>query len=908
MTNASQSKTPPSLEELDLKKVAKANISNLIVKFEELKKRNQLATYNEAQTRNEFIEPMFAFLGWDMRNLRHSREVITEESVSAGRVDLSFQLHGMPVFFLEAKSIKINLDEWKWAEQAINYSWNKSVSWAILCDFEGLKIFNADLPPKNLASNLFLEFSYDEYEDRFEELWLLSKEAFIKQELNERAEKWRKSEKRTQVGQNLFEDLMSWRNLLTKQIAKENKVDTEVLNEGVQTILDRLIFIRTAEDRKIVSPILEALFKSKPTTFYSEIKKLFVEFDKSFNSKLFSHRNCDQWEIESKTLLKIVSGLYMEKKGYKYDFSVITADVLGGMYEQYLSYVQNEKTDSTHKSKRKAQGIYYTPKYIVDYLLDESLEKLIHKDMKQRPLRILDPACGSGSFLIAAYDRVLEAQNRHAQASLYDSFEILQRTLYGVDIDDQAIEVAQLNLLLKALVEKTLLPTLQQNIKHGNSLIFGEVLDLQDLFGDDIYANKPFNYPLEMPKVFEEGGFDLVIGNPPYVFARGGSFENSVKEFYKNNYEVAQYQLNTYALFIERAFQLLKPDGYLAFIVPNTWLTIQAFSGLRRYLLENTGSLKIINIFDKVFSAANVDTCLLIAKKGVGGDVVLGQISNGKIEEFGNYPKAEFIGPEYMINIALLKNSGNSRLIAKLNSLGRPLSQFATVKAGLKAYEVGKGSPKQSEKMKNQRVYHSTQRIDETYRKYLEGKDVQRYDVQWGGQWIKYGECLAAPRDPELFLGERILVRQIPSKPPYSINASLVVEDYINDINSMIITNFKGFEPKYILGLLNSRLMTFWFVNTFDKFQRKTFPQFKVNELATFPIFVASEGSHDQIIKAVDGILQSKKHLDKAVEGSSRYQEILKHLTKLSNELDRIVYTIVGLDADEIAIVEGTNT
>jgi len=890
--------------EITTKESAMNGIKNLVEKYREIESTGKLSAYNEAQTRNEFIEPMFEYLGWDMRNLRNKREVITEETVSSGRVDLSFQLQGMPVFFLEAKAIRVNLDEWKWAEQAINYSWNKSVSWAVLSDFEGVKIFNADLPPKNLASNLFLELKFDEFEDRFDDLWLLSKESFQSQELDLRAEKWRKSDKRTQVGQKLFEDLMSWRNLLTKQISKQNAVNLEDLNEGVQTILDRLIFIRTAEDRKIVSPSLEPLLKAKSANLYNDLKKLFVEFDKTFNSKLFALHNCDHWELESKTLTKIVSGLYVEENGYKYDFNVITADVLGGMYEQYLSFVQNEKTDSTHKSKRKAQGIYYTPKLIVDFLLDESLEKLIQRKTKGQPLRILDPACGSGSFLIAAYDRLIEAQNRVAQTSLYDSFEILQGSLYGVDIDEQAVEVAQLNLLLKALVEKTLLPTLQQNLKHGNSLIFGEPIELQDIFGAEVYDNKPFNYSKEMPSVFTNGGFDLVIGNPPYVFARGGSFENNVKEFYKDHYQVAQYQLNTYALFIERAFQLLKPGGFLAFIVPNTWLTIQTFSGLRKFLLENTSTLRIINIFDKVFSAANVDTCLLIAEKGSGGDVVLGEIINGGVEEIGHFAKLDFTAPEYMINIALLKNSENGKLITKINSKGRPLSDLATVKAGLKAYEVGKGKPKQTEKMKSERIYHSQAPRDDTYRKYLEGKDVRRYHSKWGGQWLKYGDCLAAPRDAQLFQDKRILVRQIPSRPPYSINAWLVDGDFVNDINSMIITNFREVPPEYLLGILNSKLMTFWFINTFDKFQRKTFPQFKVNELATFPIFSALESEQQSIIRLVLSIQDSQQHLAETTEGSSRFVEISKHLQELDSALDALVYSIVGLTPEEILIVE----
>ena len=890
--------------EITTKESARTGIKNLVEKYREIESTGKLSTYNEAQTRNEFIEPMFEYLGWDMRNLRNKREVITEESVSSGRVDLSFQLQGMPVFFLEAKAIRINLDEWKWAEQAINYSWNKSVSWAVLSDFEGVKIFNADLPPKNLASNLFLELKFDEFEDRFDDLWLLSKESFQAQELNLRAEKWRKSDKRTQVGQKLFEDLMSWRNLLTKQISKQNAVNLEDLNEGVQTILDRLIFIRTAEDRKIVSPSLEPLLKAKSANLYNDLKKLFVDFDKAFNSKLFSQHNCDKWEIESKTLSKIVSGLYLEENGYKYDFSVITADVLGGMYEQYLSFVQNEKIDSAHKSKRKAQGIYYTPKLIVDFLLDESLEKLIQRRTKGQPLRILDPACGSGSFLIAAYDRLIEAQNRVAQTSLYDSFEILQGSLYGVDIDEQAVEVAQLNLLLKALVEKTLLPTLQQNLKHGNSLIFGEPIELQDIFGAEVYDNKPFNYSKEMPSVFTNGGFDLVIGNPPYVFARGGSFENNVKEFYKDHYQVAQYQLNTYALFIERAFQLLKPGGYLAFIVPNTWLTIQTFSGLRKFLLENTSTLKIINIFDKVFSAANVDTCLLIAEKGTGGDVVLGEITNGGVEEIGHFAKLDFTAPEYMINIALQKDVEGMSIVKKISEKSKPLSDFCDVKTGLKAYQIGKGKPKQTEKQKANRVFHSQEKLDDSYMKYLEGRDVKRYLLGWGGQWLKYGKFLAEPRSIELFTGERILVRQIPSKPPYSINATIVDEPILNDINSMVIRNFQGVSPKYVLGVINSKLSTYWFVNTFDKFQRKTFPQFKINELATFPIFTASDRDKESVIKLVDSIQESQQHLASVSEESSRYKEISKHLDALNTSLDKLIYEIAGLTSDEVQIVE----
>ena len=160
----------------------------------------------------------------------------------------------------------------------------------------------------------------------------------------------------------------------------------------------------------------------------------------------------------------------------------------------------------------------------------------------------------------------------------------------------------------------------------------------------------------------------------------------------------------------------------------------------------------------------------------------------------------------------------------------------------------------------------------------------------------------------ELFTGERILVRQIPSKPPYSINATIVNEPILNDINSMVIRNFQGVSPKYVLGVINSKLTTYWFVNTFDKFQRKTFPQFKINELATFPIFKASEGEQESVIKLVDSIQETQQHLATVTEGSSRFKEIAKHLDALNTSLDELIYKIAGLTGEEILIVENLNS
>jgi len=182
------------------KQEAKQQIEKLVEKYQRIAEAGKVKSYNEAQTRNEFIEPLFEFLGWDMRNRVTDNEVTTEENVSGGRIDLAFRFNNIPVLFLEAKAMKVDLDEWKWAEQAINYSWNKSVTWAILTDFEIVKIFNAEIPPKNISQNLFIEIKCQDYINRFDQLWLLSKESFEQKLLDKEAQKWGKLTTRKQVG------------------------------------------------------------------------------------------------------------------------------------------------------------------------------------------------------------------------------------------------------------------------------------------------------------------------------------------------------------------------------------------------------------------------------------------------------------------------------------------------------------------------------------------------------------------------------------------------------------------------------------------------------------------------------------------------------------------------------------
>jgi type I restriction-modification system DNA methylase subunit len=564
-----------------------------------------------------------------------------------------------------------------------------------------------------------------------------------------------------------------------------------------------------------------------------------------------------------------------------------------------LGYVQGRKSEEKQKSKRKSQGIYYTPKYIVEYLIKETLGEVLKKTKPKElaKIKIIDPACGSGSFLTAAYDKILETlAKQNPQTSLFAKFDILKENIFGVDLDAQAVEIAQLNLLLKVLSQKTKLPTLQHNLRVGNSLIEKGDKNL-----------KPFDFNNEFKEVIEQGGFDVIIGNPPYVFARGGHFDERTKQYYYENFPLASYQLNTYLLFIDRAFRLLKKGGYFGFIIPNTWLTIDTFSPLRKFLLEETSDLQIINIFDKVFGEANVDTCLLIFKKGKSSNVKLGEFRDGQLAIVGDFPVSQFKKNNYIINIALAKSKDKSAILDKVREKAKPLSDFAIASTGLKAYQIGKGKPTQKAEIKNSRAFHSDDRKNDTYKKYLEGRDVCRYYLGWSGEYLSYGDWLAEPRKSVPFNGARILIRQIPSPPPHSINAVFTDKEFLNDINSMVVFDFKC-EALYLLAVLNSKITTFWFVNTFDKFQRKTFPQFKVKELATFPIPNASPADQEKIAKKTQTMLDLNKELQATSANTDKHNSLKREIEKLDREIDEVIYKLYGLTAEEIKVTESVKS
>lgn len=590
-------------------------------------------------------------------------------------------------------------------------------------------------------------------------------------------------------------------------------------------------------------------------------------------------------------------------------------------------------------NKKKKEGVFYTPPQIAAYIVEETIGSwledcklklgystlptlsqqnfltpdysLLKKDksmyslqdeinsqdkvrqqhrafwkaLKKRiqRIKVLDPACGPGVFLhqvmcyLSAMERKIDEEieklsplNSHLKKFTPHS---LISSIFGVDIDPQVIPLARYELLKQIHPHTRRYHLLDHNIKSGNSLI------------DDpqIAPQSAFDWEKEYPEILNNGGFDIIIGNPPWVFAREGKFDPISKEYLYRNYRLSDYQLNTYPLFIEKSFQLLKDYGYLGFIIPNTWLTIHRFSRLREFILENTTHTKIINIYGKIFEQARVDSSILILKKNTSSKdkenrrITLGEMKNGETHIIGEFHPLQFKSRLSTINFSFLKNPTVHQVMQEINNHSRPLSEIARVSTGVKVYQTGKGNPPQTRETGAKRLFHSHQPLGISYKKYLEGKNVGRYTLIWSCEYVNYGEWIAEPRKSVDFSAPRILVRQIPSKPPYCINSVFTTLEYINDINSMVVLDFKE-SPLFILACLNSRIISSWFIHRFDKHQRKLFPQFKVGELANFPIPFANTQQIKSLETKVLQIIELKK--SSSVQVSQNIQQEMELLDK----------------------------
>ncbi|MDD2716798.1 MAG: TaqI-like C-terminal specificity domain-containing protein [Candidatus Wallbacteria bacterium] len=500
--------------------------------------------------------------------------------------------------------------------------------------------------------------------------------------------------------------------------------------------------------------------------------------------------------------------------------------------------------------------------------LDKSIKKILEKEKKSLDI-----------------DNLFESQNIIREKTI--ELNALHRTFFKAIRKKEKDELRkQIDKLEWELIEASL----QEQ---------GKITELKNLEKIKKANIKPFFlWKLHFSEVFlDKKGFDIVVANPPFIFSRDSAkkgFTQKDKDFFYKNYRLSEYQLNYYPLFLEKGTDLLRQNGCISFITPNNWMTINSNKSMREFVLENS-EITIVNFYAHVFDSAAVDNSIIIYKKSS---------ENHKIRLFEFTDQLHFIKEteckffldqrDHVINIQMVRGDKTIAIIQKIETNSAKLGEIADVKAGLKAYETGTGNPPQTDEMKKTRIYHSNKRIDDSYLKYLDGCDVCRYCYVWSGEYLKYGENLAAPRKNfNLFSTRRILVRQIPSKPPYCINACLIDEIVLNDLNSMNVISIQQ-EPEYVLGILNSRLISWWFVNKLGKMQRETFPQFKVNELKEFPI---PKDIDQKICKKITVLVSQ---ILSAMHQSSDFDS-----SKLESEIDHLVYSIYDLSLDEIKIVEG---
>ncbi|MFH1862771.1 MAG: N-6 DNA methylase, partial [bacterium] len=846
------------------------NLGKLIQKFEADKAHYLSKGYSEAQARVDFITPFFKALGWDVENEAghpyHQREVIVEKGETEGRLDYNFRLGGQTKLFVESKAPSESLDTVKHILQAKGYAWNtKQVFFVILTDFEEFRFYDASIRPdeRKPDEGLLLKLHYTDYLKNAEKLWDFSKERAAAGSLEALLPRDRRTQRqRIPVDKAFLEEMTEWRSELARNIYKNNPdLTAKQLNEVVQRLLDRIVFIRIAEDRHIIekNQLRDAVEQWDARGGKLHLREwltvLFLQINEDFNGEIFKPHLCEQVRVDSEVLAKIIERLYPPKSPYRFD--VIGVELLGSIYERYLGNtirVTPKQVRVEEKPEvRKAGGVYYTPKYIVDYIVKNTVGKLIEgKKPKQiEKIRILDPACGSGSFLIGAFQCLIDYHVRYLtehpnEAHIHPLYpdllpdgnggyrlsvrlktKILKNNLYGVDIDPQAVEITMMSLYLKALEgeksqlppKQSLLPELKYNIICGNSLIGPDIYQQGNLFDEEerdrINAFDWHSDAAGFGQIMKQGGFACVIGNPPYIFTRNQGISETEKKYFYAAYRHQSIQLNTFGLFLERTFSLSYKSSSVGFITPNNWLTIDSFAPLRKLVLESGYVIKVVNVLRRVFAAADVDSAIIFINKQEPSSVNIAEITE-EAEVFSRTLRPSvFKPPGYVFQISLLKDKGSLKVIRKIELNSQPLARFCTVSTGLKAYQIGKGKPPQTNNEKRNRVFHATRKIDKTYGRYLDGVDVCRYALGWAGEYLSYGEWLAEPRKSVPFSGKRILVRQIPSKPPYLIQATLTDETAYNDINSMIVFGpVSHLSLKYLLGLINSRLLSFWFSKT----------------------------------------------------------------------------------------------
>lgn len=930
-------------------------IQGLAINFESYRPRFLEPSYLESQARLDFIDKFWMALGWDVRHTEQRNPYMQEVRVEAShpsesgrkRPDYAFYLapeFREPRFFVEAKRPGIDLDSPDPLLQAIRYGWNAGLPLVILHNVSELLVvdsrYRADAASVSRRVVARFELSALQDEEIFDKLYfLLSRDAVAGGSLFAFVEALPSTRRKpTQHGLfkggyraidiSFLETLEEWRDQLARSLKNRNAwLDGPTLTEVTQRILDRLVMLRFLEDKGIETRIGVETIAQRGES-WSNFQTASRQLDSIYNGIVFKHHSLidgSKLDVDDAAFLQICDEL--DPRTSEYDFVQIPIQILGSIYERFLGkvIVTTEKRARIEERPevRKAGGVYYTPTHIVHYIVDATLDPLVsgksYNDI--RKVRIIDTACGSGSLLIASFDKLIMAAadwfNRNPdkarmagciqtesgdwRLSLAQKRELLVSCIYGVDLDHQAIEVAQLSLFLKLLEEETasstqpgqqefeqaLLPSLAYNIVNGNALIDvdfyeGDILPKNDL------ALKPIPLKRSFPKVFEEGGFSAVVGNPPYLFIT--EISEDEKTYFQRRYLSTEYRFDIYGIFIERAAtEILRPGGRLGYIIPHTLLANDSFEKARRLLLEKGFIDQVVDIGPGVFQGASNETMVFVyenAKPGRRRTQVL--ITSAKIfpqasktftlkqEQWAENPKAA-----WLVHV----DADASRLLKAMDAAPRRLGDLCTVNQGLRTGD-------------NAKYLSTAKQSGSKWERAAGGAQIQRYLPIQDGLWVLYDpEKLDAPRRRELFdRPEKIVVQEIRN---ISLPQRIVATLDRNQTFCLQSTNVIGLKPgvnvdlRFLIGILSSALMNHYF--------RLRFPannHIASNQLAALPIPLATPAEENRIGALVDAVIDATTGLHDA-HAEHEIVALKNRCSVLEEQINRAVCNLFGVQPEQ---------
>jgi type I restriction-modification system DNA methylase subunit len=971
---------------------------------------------NETELRRQFLDPFFTILGWDVENKSGYadayKDVVHEYSLKTKDVreapDYCFRIGGTRKFFVEAKKPGVNVkDDIHPAFQVRSYAWSAKLPLSILTDFEEFAVYDCRIPPKktdkaSVGRIMFL--TYDQYSDKWNEIQeIFARESVLKGSFDKYAESNKKKKGTAEVDEVFLLQMEEWRKSLAGNIALRNpNLNIRELNYAVQKTIDRIVFLRICEDRGIedYGQLMNLL---NGANVYNRLKQIFHRADEKYNSGLF-HFEKEKGRIElpdvltpnllidDKAIKEIIKELYYPESPY--EFSVLPADILGQVYEQFLGKIirltpgHHAVVDDKPEVK-KAGGVYYTPTYIVDYIVNNTVGRLLSpaeadtrlkfKTPKQvNELKIVDPACGSGSFLLAAYQYLLDwhlknyikeiekdsslLNKRNSPVYLNDKGVLLLTTsekkrillnnIFGVDIDSQAVEVTKLSLMLKVLegesaqtlnnemqfFRQRALPDLSNNIKCGNSLIgpdFYDQMEITFLNDEEKLKINVFDWNREFKEIMDAGGFDVVIGNPPYVRQELlGAFKNYFGQKYKVYHGVA----DLYSYFIEKGVTLLNKGGYFSYIVANKWMRANYGEPLRTWM-QQQNLIEIIDFGDlPVFKGATTYPCiLLIANSKSADELNATEIKSLSFDNLKNIvDKALFT-----VNRRDLQSSGwnlvssdTSLILSKIFKKGIPLGEYVNNKI-FRGVLTGLNKAFVIDEETRDKLITEDPKSTEIIKPFLTGRDIKRYaplktdkfiiftrrgiDIDlypavkkyllqfkselmpkpknWSKEWrgrkpgnYQWYEIQDAVDYFEEFGKVKIIYPNICSRNEFTYDNN----NYYTNQKCFIIAR----DDKYLLAVLNSRVFHFLYEMKLPKL-RGGFYEPSYVFLKDFPIPEAPQETQNDLALLADEMLRLKKTIKEA-KTSVEVNALERHLITVDEKIDKIVGELYRLDENDI--------